>query len=248
MLVFVIPLKGRHVSKSWETVCRLLERSVRSACNQTVADFHVVVVCNEKPDMQFEHPNLSVLEVDFPYPHHEQDRIARGLTDKGRKVLAGLVYAEKFQPSHAMTVDADDCVSNRLAAFVSQSPQANGWFIDRGYKYREGDNFLYLKRKNFYRMAGSANIIRYDLLNLPTEPEYNRGYGYYKFHLDHQKVRFFMEDKGAPIKPLPFAGAVYVLGTGDNMSGNDDKLSFNLFNRLKLTDKLRNEFCVYSLS
>lgn len=245
MLVFVIPLKSPQVSNNWQRVSQLFERCVKSACHQTSENFRVVAVCHEKPIMEFEHPHFSCLEVDFPLPK-EKNRIARGLTDKGRKIVAGLTYARQFNPTHAMSVDADDCVSKYLAEFVGKYPQENGWFLHRGYKYQEGSQFIYLKRRNFYRMAGTANIIRYDLLDLPEVPEYNRGYGYYKFHVDHQKVKDFMWQKGAPIKPLPFAASVYTLGA-ENMSGNLGNLSFSIFDRQRLTPKIREEFNLYHL-
>jgi hypothetical protein len=246
MLVFVIPLKSPQVSKSWERVCQLVERTARSVCQQTSPQFRVVIVCNEKPKIKFAHPHLSYLEVDFPTPK-EENPIAKGLTDKGRKVLAGLIYARQFEPTHAMSVDADDCVSRRLAEFVSKNPAANGWFINKGYKYQENSRFIYYKWQNFYRMSGTANIIRYDLLELPQTPEYNRGYGYYKFYVDHQKVNNYMLEKGKAIARLPFAGGIYILGD-QNMSGNERYLSFSLFNRKWLTRSLREEFGLYSIT
>ena len=243
MLVFIIPLKSAKVSKSWMHACQLLERTVRSACNQTSNQFQVVVICHEKPEIQFSHPNLTIIPVDFPLPKHK-DRIARGLTDKGRKVLKGLIYARQFDPSHAMFVDADDCVSRRLAAFVEQNNQENGWFVQSGYKYQEGSENIYYKRWNFYRMSGTASILRYDLLDLPETPEYNRGYGSYKLYLDHQKVRDYMKQKEHPLKPIPFPASVYILGN-ENMSGNSQNLSFSFLNRRRLNPKIREEFGLY---
>jgi hypothetical protein len=49
MLAFVVPLKSRRVSKSWEYVSRLCERAVRSLCAQTSPNFKVVVVHHESP-------------------------------------------------------------------------------------------------------------------------------------------------------------------------------------------------------
>lgn len=38
-----------------------------------------------------------------------------------------------------MTVDSDDFISNRLAAYVNNSGNhLNGWYIKRGYIYLEG--------------------------------------------------------------------------------------------------------------
>ncbi|KKJ00463.1 hypothetical protein [Prochlorothrix hollandica] len=249
MLVFIIPVKSATVAKDWGSTCRLFQRTLRSTCQQRSPAFRTIVVCNEHPAPQFHHPQVEFLTVDFVPPAKETNPIARGLTDKGRKVLKGLIHARDTAeptdpPTHAMIVDSDDCVSQRLAGLVQQQPDREGWYLHQGYKYREGDRVLYLKRRNFYRMSGTANIVAFHRLQLPAIPEYNRGYGYYKFYVDHQKVRAMMADRGTPMDSLPFPGAVYVLATGDNMSGNEDNLSFNFLNRRPLTPALAQEFAL----
>ena len=247
MLAFIIPLKSAKVSKDWQRTSALFERCLRSTCNQSHNNFRTIVVCNELPEITFQHKNVEYVTVDFLPPEKVENPIPRGLTDKGRRVLKGMMYAQQFSPTHVMTVDADDCVSSRLAGFVDQNPAANGWYLNKGWKYREGDAHIYLKRRRFYTMSGTANIVHNDYLDLPETPEYNRGYGYYKFYIDHQKVKGFMEAKGAPMQPLPFQGAVYILATGDNISGNEQNLSFNFLNRKRISNELRQEFCLGEL-
>lgn len=245
MLTFIVPLKSPEVSNSWQRVCQLFERCMRSICNQNSPDFRVVVVCHEKPKIDFTHPHIHYVKVDFPLPK-DKNRIAIGHTDKGRKMLMGLVYARQFNPTHAMLVDADDCVSKRLATLVNNSIECNGWFVNSGYKYQEGSKYIYLKRRNFNRMSGTSNIIRFDLLDLPESPEYNRGYGYYKLYIDHQKVRDYMRQKGTPIKPVPFPASVYILGD-ENFYGNPNNFSFNFINRKLLTSAIKEEFGLYNI-
>ncbi|HYX15762.1 MAG TPA: glycosyltransferase family 2 protein [Nostoc sp.] len=247
MLVFVIPLKSQKVSNSWERVTQLFERCLKSVCNQTSPNFHAIVVCHEQPKIEFNHPQITYITVDFP-PANEANPIARGETDKGRKILKGLMYARQFSPTHTMAVDADDCISKNLATFIQQHPNSNGWFIDKGYKYQEGSEYIYIKRKNFYTICNTSNIIRYDLNFLPENAEYNRGYGYYRYYIDHAKVRGILENKANPIEPLPFPGAVYILETGENLSSYGSmKLNFLIFNRKTLTQSLKDEFGLYTL-
>ncbi|MEH2382129.1 MAG: glycosyltransferase family 2 protein [Nostoc sp.] len=246
MLVFVILLKSQQVSNSWERVTQLFERCLKSICNQTSPDFHAIVVCHEQPKIEFNHPQITYITVDFP-PPNEPNPIARGETDKGRKILKGLMHARQFSPTHTMAVDADDCISKNLAAFIQQHPNSNGWFIDKGYKYKEGSQYIYIKRKNFYRICNTSNIIRYDLNFLPENAEYNRGYGYYKYYIDHGKVRGVLENKANPIEPLPFPGAVYIVETGENLFYGSMKLNFIIFNRKSLTQSLKDEFGLYTL-
>jgi len=246
MLVFVIPLKSQRVSKSWERVSQLFERCIKSVCNQTSSSFQVVVVCHEQPQIKFNHPHITYITVDFSSVK-EKNPVAAGDTDKGRKILRGLTYAQQFSPTHTMAVDADDCVSNKLAEFVEQNPTSNGWFINKGYKYLEGGKYIYIKRSNFYKMCGTCNILRNDLNFLPETPEYNRGYGYYKYYIDHAKVRHKLAEKAINIAPLPFPGAVYNLKTGENLSHNSERLNFSIFNRKLLNQSIMDEFGLYNL-
>jgi hypothetical protein len=215
MLLFVVPVKSPRLSRDWALTSRLFERCVRSICAQTAAFFRVVVVCNERPRTSFEHPHLEYLEVDFPVPETQQPgeapatgydyglsgEIARKNADKARKLRAGLDHGARHRPTHSMGVDADDCVSNRLAAFVAGHPQAPGWFFSKGFIHPEGRRLLFLNVKNFNQTCGSSAIVRYDLR-----------------HLLFEKPDFYAHcfDR-APLEPLPFPGAIYSIANGDNI-------------------------------
>ncbi|WP_199314308.1 glycosyltransferase family A protein [Planktothrix sp. FACHB-1365] len=256
VLLFVIPLKSSKVSKSWELVSKLVERTLKSICNQTSPDFRVIVVCHEKPQIEFNHPNISYIEVDFPIP--EQDLKSKRL-DKGRKILWGLIEGRQFNPSHTMIVDADDCVSKHLAGFVNQNPQNNGWFVNKGYVYQPGSKFIYLRRKAFNKLCGTCNIIKYELHNLPDDisqdyPEINL------FYASHQDVENEIAQSGNPIKALPFIGAVYIVGNQENIYLRDSSLFLEnnqdkgilwklkyLLNFQLLTTSTREEFGLYDI-
>ena len=94
MLVFVIPVKSPLVSKSWNRFSKLFERCIQSVCNQTSPDFRVIVVCNEKPNTQFNHPHIQYIEVDFPPPNLDSASYGQargsGDADKAKKIF--LIY------------------------------------------------------------------------------------------------------------------------------------------------------------
>lgn len=208
MLMFVIPIKSPKVSTSWFEVCRLFERCLRSVCNQTSLDFQVLVVCNEKPQIAFNHPKVKYLEVDFPVP--SADYFAK-MNDRSNKVVFGLLAASKFNPSHVMIVDADDCISKQIAAFVNNNPQSNGWFIDKGYEYIDGSQKIYIRRKNFYKMCGTCNIINYKLFTLPEKQKtYYDITEYDAFLTGHSLSKEILAERGTPIQPLPFSGTIYI--------------------------------------
>lgn len=268
MLVFIIPLKSSQGSKSWDHVCKLFERSVKSVCNQTSNNFRVIVACHEKPRIEFTHPCITYLEVDFPIPSSD---FRSKITDKHRKMLAGLRYAQRFRPSHTMHVDADDCVSKYLAKFVELNPQGNGWFVDRGHVYQENSKCIFFKRKDFYKWSATSNIFKYDFRFLSKGLTYDsidiNDYvnedlseefkDFYRGYLGHRLVVQHRAEKGIPLEPLPFPGVVYMLDHGESLSSNnlnhllDSKNPFvrairRLFFR-PLTNSVRHEFGIYNI-
>lgn len=268
MLVFVIPLKSAQVSKSWNHVSKLFERCIRSVCNQTSNNYRVVVVCHEKPQIEFTHPHITYLEVEFPIPSLD---LRSKYTDKHRKMLVGLRYAQRFEPSHTMNVDADDCVSKHIAEFAEQNPQSNGWFVNKGYVYQDGSKFIYFKGKDFYQWCGTSNIFRYDLHLLPESLSYDcidandytsqhlseEFIDFYRCFVNHRVVVQHRAQKGIPVGPLPFAGAVYILDHGENAASNNFNYlleSKNPLVKLKrmlsfrpLTSSVSNEFTIYNV-
>ena len=254
MLVFVIPVKSPLVSKSLNRFSKLFERCIQSVCNQTSPDFRVIVVCNEKPNTQFNRPHIQYIEVDFPPPNLDSASYGQargsGDADKAKKILTGLAYAEKFQPSHIMVVDADDCVSKYLAEFVNQNSQDDGWYLQKGYVYEEGRNFIYLNLKNFNQSCGSSVIIKYNLFNLLF---YDLNY------YDHNNHEL---QNGILLKPLPFPGAIYSIKNEENqfmkreqtkqLKKKEGSLLFFIRKAMKyrpiiITKSIRNNFGLYSI-
>lgn len=76
MLTFVIPVKSERVSSDWTKFCQLFERTLISVCNQTDRNFKVIAVCHETPKIEFNHQNISFLNVDFdpPIPRESEPR------------------------------------------------------------------------------------------------------------------------------------------------------------------------------
>jgi hypothetical protein len=234
MLAFVVPLKSAQISRNWALACRLFERCLRAICNQTSPQFRVVVVCNERPTVSFSHPNVHYLEVDFPPPlpdptetrsvGYELSRskdIERKNADKARKLRTGLEYARRYQPTHSMVVDADDCVSRRLAKFVEQNPESPGWYFQKGYIHTEGSRFMHLNSRNFNVVCGTSVVIAYE-----------------RYHLLFANPDFYQhafEEPMASLTPLPFPGAVYSMANGDNIymsAETRDQIYATLFGRL----------------
>ena len=259
MLAFVIRLKSKKVSSSWEQVSKLFERTLKSVCNQTSPNFRVIVVCHEKPCIEFNHSHVEYIEVDFERPG--QNLEGKRL-DKARKSFIGIVRAQELNPSHIMPVDADDCISNNLAKFVNQNPQDNGWYVNKGYVYKEGDKCIYLRQYRFNQSCGTSRIIRNDLYQLSENltDVYQVPISILWELIRHQnkKVR-----GGEKLKQLPFIGAVYNIGNQENIYLTDfatfhgTKVGFrrtfisrvkDLRNYRLLTESVKKEFGLYALN
>lgn len=225
MLIFIISLRSAKVSKSWDRVCKQLERTLRSICNQTSPDFRVVVVCHERPRIQYQHPHIDFVQVDFPTP--DPANMESKCADQHRKFWVGIKYAMQFPSSHIMSVDSDDCISQHIAAFVKQHQDCNGWFVQQGYQYRDGSAFIRLLKGEFEQICGTCNIIRTDhiyayIQTMSLDDIQDR------YLLHHKDLPNIMKGRGVPLQPLPFPGAVYVTDNSENIEGDTALILKNL--------------------
>jgi hypothetical protein len=262
VLVFLVPLKSRRVARSWTRTCRVFERTLRSICQQSSSHFRVLVVCHEIPEIGFSHPNVEYLPVTFPPPPDE--RSAR-LMDRRRKELAGQIAARRDGRCHVFKVDGDDCVSQRTAAFVEERSDANGWAIERGYVYLESGARVRPLSSGFHRWCGTGTIVRSDLLpivpssvvEIPEDPDAYAAVDR-QYYLPHMDVADVLASRGTPLEPLPFPGAIYVVGHGDNSGEFDADHVFlsprplvravrRVVSLRPLTETIRDEFGLYDL-
>ena len=260
MLAFVVPLKSPRVARSWDYVSRLFERCLRSICAQTSTEFRVIVICHDQPQIVFQHPAVAYLSVDFPVPDFN-DHKALNL-DKYRKLAAGFTAAREIGASHAMGVDADDCVSKRLAEWVQQHPKSPGWFFGSGYMYRDGSPRIYRKANDFYYWCGTSNIVRLDHLQLHERIDFESG----PLLFGHAGMKDRLIGLGAAPATLPFPGAVYVQTKGGEANHHRGMLAWalrneprwilhqleqrviQLFRSERLTPEIVAEFGLYPLS
>lgn len=263
MLVFIIPLKSAKVSDSWERVSQLFERTIRSVCNQTSSEFQVIVVGHEKPDIEFHHPNVTYLSVDFPPPTWENNKDYRSRRlDKQKKIFLGLNYARQFNPTHVMFVDADDCVSKYLAEFVSHNSDAQGWIFETGYEFVNGSKSILLRKKGFNHRCGTSSIVKYDLVAPDKNLKIVDIYPMWLFHGGFIKRQ--LQDKGYCLEILPFPGAVYITDNGSNIYTQQQmrlQRARSIYKKLRvflviagkrvlsrpLTDSIREEFGLYDI-
>lgn len=267
MLAFIIPLRSSKSTGDWDYVCALFERTLQSICSQDCDDFCVKVVCNEIPDIGFSHPQVEYVQVDFEVAQLESEnkyelRLKREL-DKVRRMYMGFRSLDLDpNPSYVMFVDADDCVSNKIAGFVASQPVSNGWYINSGYEYPEGKNYVHVKTKELHLKTNSSHIVRYEILKPFTDLEFSEvGLDF----LSHQTMCSHLDNMGYPLQALPFPGVTYVVDHGENIymqRRNSLHYAFSylqkariilgslkrLLLRQSLTEDIRNEFSLFQMN
>jgi hypothetical protein len=229
VIVFITPLTHPSNCRSYERIGTLLNRTLLSVCRQTDGDFAVLVVCNRKPTVACADPRVNFIEVPFaaasPEPGPVSD-IQCVWLDKGAKLAVGLLRAQSFHPDHVMFVDFDDLVNRDIAAFVNARSDADGWYLDRGYVYWEGSARI-TPVQGFNKLCGTSNILAFRLVNPAGRigPDLSReaivealGEFYIKRILGgHPLTAGYLSGQGYAIAPLPFYGAIWIRGTGENV-------------------------------
>ncbi len=209
MLAFIVPFRSKTVSSDWPAVTWLLNRTLISICNQTNTNFKVFVACHEIPEIKFtKDTRVEFLQVDFPPPilKNEASDVWLKETDKGKKIKFAVDYAKSKGASYVMTVDSDDCISNRICDFVSKNAKVSiaGWYVKKGYLYPEGKRYTYLNLKNFNTLCGSCVIMKPELIDFMYKEN---------FWFDHERT---ILNDNIILLPLPFPGALYSMLNGTN--------------------------------
>jgi glycosyltransferase involved in cell wall biosynthesis len=216
VLTFIIPVRHPKNSPDWPGLKRRLTQTIRSIAGQDDSRWRAIIVANEGSDLPDLPDNFSVKPVHFPpNPMLEQGNNDRQAfldvfrLDKGRRVLAGMLEADRS--GHSMIVDDDDFVSCRLTSFVAGRTGGNGWYMQSGYLWGDGGKLLY-EYADFWKFCGTSQIVRTALYELPAcvddaDPDYIR-----RIFGSHIFLRDYLEARGSPLEPLPFLGAIYRIG------------------------------------
>lgn len=217
LLTFIIPVRHQDNARDWGLLKANLTQTIASIANQRHSDWRCVIVANEGADLPTMPEKFSVERVDFP-PNdlHELSRAGDRevfydafRVDKGRRVLSGMLSARDSR--FFMIVDDDDFVSARIVDHVADHPDANGWTISKGYLWGDGGRLL-LENDHFDHLCGTCLIVRSDMYDLPMTFELAE-IDWIKTMLgSHVRIAGLLAERGTPLAPLPFRGAIYRVG------------------------------------
>jgi hypothetical protein len=248
MLCFVMALKSPAVAANWETAEAVFDRTLTSVCNQDDPDFRVIVVCNQIPRLAGPAPPVVHFVVkDLPVPGP-----ASTMTDKWTKLAYGLVAARELHPDFVMLMDADDLVSRRLSGFVKKNNSSYGWIFKKGYYWRYGSRWIQWTE---HFNCGTNSIVSSQVIRFPKQVRSEEIDDCLILRNGHTIIERAMRDNGTPLDPLPFAGAVWVHGHGENYTLMHSNLGQTNWHRLRfflgslpqrrfVSRSLKKEFCL----
>lgn len=214
MLVFVIPLRNPETAQDWGRCNALCQQTVRSALAQTDGNVRVIVSCKEfTPDISDD--RLKVLRHPFPTPDGTWEDQHR---DKYLKFAHGMVEARKSAPCYVMKLDADDLLDRRLSQLVHQTGHKPGYYISRGYIWRDG-SMVVRPVDDFHLHCGSSNIIWCERDDLPSSIDDDMS-NYRILKWGHNITVQEFDKLGTPLLPLPVRSAMYRKGHGENISSH----------------------------
>jgi hypothetical protein len=251
MIAFITSLRHPLNCASYVRTGELLDRTLRSVCAQSDGGFTVLVVANRRPAVSCRDPRIEFVEVPFPPPgpgQGDSEPRAAVRMDKATKYVAGLVRARALGAGHVMFFDYDDFVHRDIAGFANATPAADGWYIDRGYVHWEGSGRI-TPVEAFRKLCGTSHILACRLFELPaaleraaSREEILEAVG--EFYLtnvvgSHNRIAEYFMEKGYSLRPLPFPGAIWSRGTGENA---EPCRGFPSFAGRKVTDEIRRDF------
>jgi len=92
MMAFVVPVKSKTVTSDWTSFSRLVNRCIKSICNQSNTNFKVIVSCHEIPKTKFNNDSrVEFLKARFSPPIFKKNAddiwIKRADKGKNKKLL-----------------------------------------------------------------------------------------------------------------------------------------------------------------
>jgi hypothetical protein len=268
MLGFVVPVKPKEFSNDWNSDTKLLERTIRSICGQTDTNFKLIVVYNEKPEIEYINENVhyikypfnpvslkEILDFDSFVKQYYTEVYAERMMDKGKKIHYGCKIAFEFGCNYVMAIDSDDLISNKIAAFVNQNSNINkaGWRIKKGFIYEE-KSLILVKKMDIQNINGGTHIIRKDLIGVPDfSVNIFWNFSLFEAHgYTYDRLKGFHNET---LEDYPDFGLIYIVHKNNysNIFNVTKNLTFkNIIKKIIrgtfLTKKIRAEYNLYKIS
>ncbi|HWT30519.1 MAG TPA: glycosyltransferase family A protein, partial [Propylenella sp.] len=218
-VVFGISLASQRSVRDWERTTGLLRSTLRSALGQTDPGVRVLVCGHERPTLaELADPRVEFLVSDRPPPADPQG-FRRDKMQK-RRIIA--LRLRQLGGGYLVPLDADDLVSNRLAAHVRSHDNRRGYSITEGYVLDWSNRRLApvpgAWDTGFDRVCGSSAVLFLAPDDLPEENSPAAEPSYFELFGEHAYWPVVAEESGRKLEKIPFRGAVYVVNHAENLS------------------------------
>lgn len=236
MVVFITTVRHPENAKNFSQIEKLLSLTARSICAQTNQNFKFVIVCNEKPKLDIEHPNIVFHTVDFDPPGKgkaSELKMKDFSKDKGSKLLSGILFSHQFNPEYIYVTDADDWLNINIVDCIAKGTGQDVWYSNKGCFVNYGAKSFKTKY-GLIRYCGSGFAYKYSfLLELLQIAEGVNEYSsqeqlvnaiseevLYDILGDHAVQYRMFQDMDKKVAAFPFRSICWVGGTGENHSGS----------------------------
>lgn len=208
---FIVPLISKERARTWDVVCRNLQRTLWSLERQT-SDKWIVTICGQdRPEGVGFSEQIKFLK--FPLPSENLDK-----GDKQEKIRYLIRNISKNRiDSYIFYLDADDILHPNLVSHITSRNNGHGYVLEKGYlvdllhKKAVPYGFNENKDEPIYIYNGSVTALRFD-----TRQNRNAVFPammrtpHMDAHVRLRKFGFFLEG-------VPFPSVLYVFNHGENL-------------------------------
>lgn len=246
MLIFCIPLRSKEVSKDWNKVTLLFNRTLESVYNQTNGEFKVFVACHQIPELNQTYDDrveFIVVKTEIPVTYLDM------MGDKDSKIYTCQNAARKFlikqklEGSYFMNVDSDDLVSNKIADFAANKANKLVYTAKHGFIHFAGLSYM-KKARRLERTCGSCFVIYLTLNQLPVNDN-----GFLINNVDkcpftphHSDIYHnLVEKQGWSHAFIPFPTTIYIINDvnvsdfANHQVGRNRRIEYKLERRRKIS-------------
>jgi hypothetical protein len=247
MLIFCVPLRAKEISKDWDKVVMLFNRTLESIYNQSNPNFRVYIACHQIPSLNKVYDDrvqFIVVKTKIPVTYldmmDDKDSKIYTCQNAARKYL----IEQKMGGAYFMNVDSDDLVSRRISDFVSTTATKSVYTSKYGFIYFEGNTYM-KKARRLERTCGSCFIIYLKIDQLPQNDQ-----GYLSNNIDkcpftphHSDIRHnLVEVKKWSHGYVPFPTTIYIVNNvnvsnfANHQVGRNRMIEYKLEFRRKISN------------
>jgi FkbM family methyltransferase len=259
----IVPFRPKSEAQNWETENEILYQTVSSLLNQTYTQIHIYVVYTDMPTFEMTDNRLTLVPFPFGFKNYDaiecreelmqlfkSEKLVVRRWDKGRKLSYGAMLAKQSGADYIMAFDSDDRLTKHFFEWLNQSAgdqKPAGWYIEKGYLFKEGSNYMIRIPRNMRYYNGSTHVLRSDLVCVP---DFNsQDWNDFNLFTDHGWIKDRMKETyGVELLPVMQPSLVYVVH-GSNMSKVKQAFALNIKGIAKriirgvwLNNDLRREF------